>query len=396
MYTRVMQFIREHASFAYLYAASFLFALSTYLVTYIGSNFLSESLPDKSVGLIYTLGALLGLTIFTALPRILHRFGIRVVLLSILALELCAFAALSFTDLPLSNILFFIAYLTLYPLCYYCFDLLLEHLTVGEHVTGTVRGLMLTFVNTGLIIAPMISGLLLTHNEYRNVFFVSGLLLIPVGFLIVRSTRKNPKTVSTDYQPINILDALTCVKGRMNVVRIMIVQFLLQIFFSFMVIYVPLYLKEVVGFSWPEIGLMLSVALLPYVLIEFPAGRLADRYIGEKELLVIGFCVIAGTTLTLAYTTRTDFTFWMMLLFASRIGGALIESMSDSYFFKKVSAIDTRTISFYRMIQPMAYLVGPVAGTLLLTLTNFHTLFGALAAAVAFGIPVAYSLIDTR
>ena len=392
-----MEFLRIHASFAYLYAASFLFALSTYLITYIGSNFLSTSLPENSVGLVYTMGAILGLGIFTFLPRLLHRFGIRVVLLSILSLEVCAFGVLTFIDLPLSNILFFIAYLTLYPLCYYCFDILLEHLTVGEHITGTLRGLLLTFVNAGLIIAPMIAGILLANESYRNVFLVSGLLLIPVALLIVKMTRKNPNaTVAPTYLPINILDSVTCIRGRTNVVRIMIVQFLLQVFFSFMVIYVPLYLHEHIGFTWLQIGLIFSIALLPYVLIEFPAGRLADRYIGEKELLVIGFCIVAGATLVLAYTQRTDLAFWTILLFTTRIGAALIESMSDSYFFKKVSSIDTRTISFYRMLQPIAYLIGPLAGTLLLTFSGFHILFVTLAAIMAFGIPVAYSLIDTR
>jgi Na+/melibiose symporter-like transporter len=63
------------------------------------------------------------------------------------------------------------------------------------------------------------------------------------------------------------------------------INVLLQLFYTFMVIYVPIYLTEVIGFSWSELGLILCIALIPFVLLDSPVGELADKKYGEKEFL---------------------------------------------------------------------------------------------------------------
>lgn len=391
-----MKLLRAHSSLAYLYTVNLFFAIHVFLVSYMGSNFLLVFLPERAVGLVYAAGALIGLVAFGTIPFFLRRYNSKTLLLTLVALEALVFLGLAFSSHSEASLLLFIAYLVIYPLGFYCLDVLLERLTKAEQMTGTLRGVMLTTMNVGLIIAPLLSGVLLVHDRYRNVFLAGALLLIPVSLLIAL---RLPATtaVKTVYGVEPFLTSLTCVSKSPNIRRILFLHLLLHIFFSFMVIYVPLYLHGHLGFSWPQVGLVLASALLPYVLIEFPAGRIADKYIGEKELLILGFIVACAATVTMAYTNRTDVFFWAGLLFMTRVGAALIESMSETYFFKKVNADDTHTISFFRMIQPVSYLVGPVIGTLvLLAGGEFETLFLVLAGLLAIGIPIGNQLIDTK
>ena len=57
--------------------------------------------------------------------------------------------------------------------------------------------------------------------------------------------------------------------------------------------------------------------LIPFVLIEYPAGWLADKYLGETEMLTLGFVIIGIAVLALLQAA----TFWqvMFVLFLSRI-----------------------------------------------------------------------------
>jgi predicted MFS family arabinose efflux permease len=67
------------------------------------------------------------------------------------------------------------------------------------------------------------------------------------------------------------------------------------------------------------------------------------------------------------------------VLFLTRVGASLVEVCNDSYFFKHVTDQDTTTISVYRNMMPVAYIIGPMLGALLLVFTSYASLFLILA-----------------
>jgi MFS family permease len=93
------------------------------------------------------------------------------------------------------------------------------------------------------------------------------------------------------------------------------VQFVLNFFFAWMVIYLPLLLAKEIGFSWDKIGFIFTIMLLPFLLFELPAGILGDRKLGEKELLVFGFVVMFISTLAIPLLSVPAFWSWALLLF---------------------------------------------------------------------------------
>jgi MFS family permease len=175
-------------------------------------------------------------------------------------------------------------------------------------------------------------------------------------------------------------------------------NFLLFFFYSWMTIYTPLYLHKNMGFSWTEIGIIFSIMLLPFVFIQFPLGRLADKKWGEKEILSVGFIVIAIATGLISFINGHSMVLWAIILFITRLGAATIEIMCDTYFFKKVDSLDTNIISFFRMVGPIAYIFGPLLATILFTFFDFKIqyLFLILGLIMLFGLKFSLSIKDTK
>ena len=181
-----------------------------------------------------------------------------------------------------------------------------------------------------------------------------------------------------------------------NLYNIFSVQFLLQLFYSYMVIYTPIYLSKYIGFSWTEIGIMFSIMLLPFIIFEIPIGDLADKKYGEKEFLSAGLLIMGLATIFISFVTMKNFWIWATILFITRIGAAFVEVSSDSYFFKKVDQSKADVISFYRLTRPLSYIVAPLLATLCLQFIPFEYTFIVIGAILIIGTRYSLALEDTK
>jgi MFS family permease len=161
-----------------------------------------------------------------------------------------------------------------------------------------------------------------------------------------------------------------------------------------MVIYVPIYLHTGLGFAWSELGIIFTVMLLPFVLFEWPAGELADRLWGEKEIMSAGFLITCASLIVMPFVGKV-FWAWMVILFVSRVGASLIESMTESYFFKHINASDTGLISIFRLTRSVSFAFGATLGVLALNFFSFEKIFFVVAVLVLFGLKESLSLKDT-
>jgi MFS family permease len=177
--------------------------------------------------------------------------------------------------------------------------------------------------------------------------------------------------------------------------RVTLARFVLEFFYTFMVIYTPIYLNRYVGFGWPELGVMFAIMLLPFVIIEWPAGEAADRWYGEKEMMGLGFIIAAGTLLLMPFLGKV-FLLWTIALFISRIGASLIEVSTESYFFKNVEARDAGLISIFRLTRPVSVIIASIIGTVSLGLFSYGKIFWVLAFFTVLGLAQSLCLKDTK
>ena len=186
---------------------------------------------------------------------------------------------------PVILIIFFIINQLSISLLAFNIDIFLEKYSANK-TTGQIRGFYLTSINLAWMLSPLISSFVLVNNEYWKIFLISAIPLIPMIMIIMAKFSKFTDPV---YAEPSLFLAGKQVWHNVNLRRIYIINFLLRFFYSWMVIYTPIYLYNYIHLSWGQISLITMFMLIPFVILDYPLGRLADKKLGEKEMLIIAF-----------------------------------------------------------------------------------------------------------
>lgn len=374
--------------------AGVLFGFHVFTVEYIHSSFLSEFFSRTAVGLLMTATSFTSLCALVFAPRVLERVG--AYRLAFAATLACAGASLvlGFVQEWFVVVGAFAVLAVSAPLVLLCLDVFLEHTIRNEAVTGAVRGRHLAAVMGTALLSPLIAGTLVgSGGRLAFVYLASACFLLP--FLLVLVLRLRFAGEVAPHPRVSLGVTLRRVVRTGDLFHVAASQFLLRFYFAWMVVYLPLYLHQSIGFSWGDIGLVLSFMLVPY-LLEWPAGVVADRWLGEQELLATGFTIIALSTAVLPFLGAGSILAWGILLCVTRVGAALIESMTEVHFFKRVDATDVELVSFFRMLRPLAFTLGPLLATAILYVVDLRFLWLVLAVVMLTGIIHAARLVDTR
>jgi MFS family permease len=377
-----------------LYLIQFVFALTVALPTYIMSSFLATYAPERIVGLLYVGASVLSFILITSIPRILTRFGNYATGFSLATLLALLTLVLAFANVPWFVFTAFIFYIASINLFFFTQDIFIEHHS-SDGRTGSIRGAFLTLTNIAFLISPFMAGSILTNGDYWKIFSLTSVTVAGVAFLLYVYVRKFKDAT---YDKVPLVETFKEILRKKHVTAIFIVYFLLRFFYAWMVIYSPLYLHTVIGLSWNDIGIVFTAMLVPFVLLALPAGHIADKHWGEKELLVFGFIVAGIATILIGFIEPSaELWRWIVVFVATRIGASFIETMSETYFFKHVASDDTHIIALFRNTNSLAYIVGPLIASTILIFFPFTTLFMILGGTLLLvGIPITLTLKDTK
>ncbi|MDP2665388.1 MAG: MFS transporter [bacterium] len=371
-----------------LFVGNFFFAMFSALTTYIMLPFLSAFMPAAYTGLVIAGGALVALILFPLQPRLVARYGAQQLALLFAIAEMITMFALAIAPGAIAAAMLVALSVSLQPFLYYELDLLLEATVAEEGTTGRVRNLFLTAWNVGGLAAPLLMGALLagSNNAYSRVFLASAAALVP--FVVLFAVRRIPKGSAPKLS--HMFDTLACIMHDRDLAAVTVGHLILYFFYIWAPLYVPAYLHIVLGIPWSSLGWMFSVMLVPYVLIQYPAGWLADKMLGDKELMLAGFLVAGAALASISLLSPTSsLGLIVSILVLSRIGAALIESMTEGHFFRRVSERDINSISVFRGVWPLANLIAPVTGSIILFFGSYHLLFVLTGAFVAIAGAIA-------
>jgi MFS family permease len=376
-----------------LYAMGLILALATALPAYIQSNFLEEFVSLQTVSLFFMIGNFLTILAIIAFPALIQKlsnsFLTKIVLIAFFVSSLWLSMSTDSINALLSLALFSVAI----NLIWINMDFLLESFSANT-TTGRTRTIYFTFINAGWIASPMLSGYLVGIGGYTLTFLVSAFLLIPF-FLILLTQEKKLKD-TTRYSQEKLWTVAKKMMKDKSLRGIFIISLLLQLFFSSAVVYIPIYLHQNLGLEWSVLGIIFSIMLLPFVILEIPAGIIADKYLGEKEILLVGFAILSLSLFFFFYISLPTAWIWALVLFASRGGAALIEAMRETYFFKIVDAKDVGYINLFRLTGPLAYIIGPGLAIITLKFLPLNYLFLVTAVIMLSGFYFTLSLRDTK
>jgi MFS family permease len=387
---RILSLSKARRALIPVYIANLFFSFHYNILVYINSSYLERFFSPTLVSFLYVLGAIGTIILFSFSLKQENKYGNRKFFSSFLFLELIAVAGLALASSPLVLALFFILFQATFLMIVFSLDIFLEDAT-QEKETGRVRGIYLTLGNLALTLSPLMIAIAAPQGEFNHLYILSAFLLLPLfllGAFSFKGFKDSPRTATR-------LPWRTWWKSH-NVRSVTEIRLTLDMFYSFMVIFLPIYLHEHIGFAWTEISIIFTIMLLPFVLFEIPAGKLADEWCGEKELMTLGLFIIGSCLIALPFMHTHMIAYWAILLFLSRTGASLVEVTAESYFFKHVDKRDTGLISMYRLSWPAAFIIGPLLGGLSLLVFPFEAMFLLVAFIVLKSMEISASLQDTR
>jgi len=360
---------------------------------YVQSTFLAEFVSVQTVGWFFVAAMIFTIIGMDLLPSLIKHFSNYKIALILLVFYPLSILLLISTDSAVVALAAFIILTISTYLLMITMDIMVERFSVDAS-TGRTRAGYLTFINAGWLVCPLVSGWLVGEGNYRLVFAIAAIMSILMLVVVLSQHKKLQDQI--EYTHRSNWQTVKMMWQQRNLRHIFGVAFILHLFYSFAVIYVPIYLNETLGFSWPELGVIFTIMLLPFVILEWPAGIIADKYLGEKEIMITGLLIMIIASFLIFSVHSYSLLVWAAILFFSRSGAALVESMRDVYFFKKVDVQDVDYINLFRNNQPLGYLVGSGLAVAILKFFPINYLFLFLAIFIFFGVYCAARLKDTK
>ena len=376
------------------YGMTFLYALHYAIPLYATSSYLHTYFNSSIVSATYVAGSLLALIASLSLAKSIKRFHTYQFTFAVAFAEIVAITLFGHTENPYLLPIFFIIHYVLQVLLYICLNIFIESFSAHAKI-GSIRGLFLAILSLGILISPMIGGVILSVSSFASLYTVAGLVLIPYLFFLHKYLQhiKEPA-----YYEVDIFSTITKAFRNKNLRAAIIAEFVVHAFYAVMIIYSPLYLSTLGIPLTSYLTIILPLALLPLVILPYELGLLADRKFGEKEMLIIGLLILTVTTFLCVIVTTNDIRVWVLLLLVSRIGASFVETMAFSYYFKKVGSEDPSLTALFINMAGASTLVVATVGVLVAPFLGDRPqlMFVILGCGILWSIAYVLPMKDTR
>lgn len=374
-----------------LSAISFLAGFSQAFFLYVMSTYFKRSSGIENVGAFYVVSYVIILAIFLNLHKVVRKIGKSDAFYLFLFCKIAAIVGLLFVSPGAIGIILVMIYIVFGNLEWVSLDMILEAYS-SDRMSGRIRGKFLTVMNTGILLGPLFSAFILGKYDYYGIFLlllIFNLAISAIGIWGLRNANHR------FHGKLTVVGVLKKVKRRKNIRRIFYIAFTLDFFYALMIIYTPIYLINL-GFNWSQLGIIFTWMLLPFVFLQYPMGVLADKKIGEKEMLILAIVLMGISTLVVYFVASKQIMIWSIILFSTRIGASMIEILRDSYFYKRIDGHDVDLINVFRTSRPLAYILAAGISVGLLVIFPLKSVFILVAVVVFSALWPAIHLIDNK
>ncbi|MEA1926008.1 MAG: MFS transporter [Patescibacteria group bacterium] len=369
----------------------FLLGFQLSLVIYVLSSFIKELTGTENVGIFYFIAYAASFYILINLHHLIKRHGKSRTLLLFMIVKMLTLLAMGVFSHNIFVIIFAVWSLVGDALIWASLDVLIESFTRNS-ITGKVRGTSLTFMDLGFLFGPFLAAWTVENFGFGPVFILASLITAVAAAIIYGSYGNINHSARKSCSARVVLKKML---KRKNLLRIFYASLILELFYCVMSVFTPLYLLSI-GFSWLDIGKIITVMLIPFVIIQIPLGIIADTRTGEKEWLIIGIIIMSLSTGAISFISSTNLIFWMVILFITRIGASIIQVMRDTYFYKKVDPRDIGFIDYFRTTKSLAFIFGMAFFSFFLIVLPLQMLFLMLAVLIFTALAPVFRLNDTK
>ena len=223
------------------------------------------------------------------------------------------------------------------------------------------------WLNIGAFFAPMVAVAISSAAGNRAAFFASAVIYL-AGWATFKYFRvvqqdKQIKPVSPRRTARALMRNTIAFFKKTGMTRAYIVNFGYYSLRAMRYLYVPIVVIEN-GFTNEELGWVLTLGIIPYLLLSEIMGRLVRRF-GKRIWLLAGFLSFAALSALATFVTGYPL---LVIFIAWQISGALMESVHDLLFFDNTKKSEqARFYGVFRTSVNLPNAVAPMLGAICIT-----------------------------
>lgn len=353
------------------FASSIVTTVYSLVLFEIFKIFFNEELASSMVGWYAAVIAVFCMLVGFFSTQILHWFTKTRLLYMVLTLIGICYCMMSFSIKPGTFITLDFAAQFAYTILCVLIPLFVSDFSKGIGIEK-VNARYLLWVNMGALVAPVFAMWVVSlfDNNYRMPFLAAGMVYLSEMLFF-----KHFGIVQTDkiIKKVNIkktcralrITAISFFK-KPGMLRAYTVNFGYYALRAMRLLYVPIIVIEK-GFSSETLGMVLSLGILPFIIIESFIGRLIKKY-GVKLWLSIGFVSFAifsiMATFMSGYPLLSIFILW-------QISSAFMEAAHDLLFFNDMpKEQQARYYGVFRTSVNLPSIIAPILGGICIAIFN--------------------------
>jgi len=228
--------------------------------------------------------------------------------------------------------------------------------------------------NAAWVVGPLLGGLLADHFGVQPVFFASALFAIFAFLQLPINGMPRAYLGEGLTNPWNGIKKYFSDRSRTQAfINGLGIDFIYGSWFL-----VPILMMEL-GASLTEIGLITALASIPWVLLEIPIGKAADRKIASRTMFIVGYLTLAVAKIFMGFTG--NILIFSVFYLIAVVGSCFIEQTNTPYLLKMLEKRDNALISIYLIKAPLGRMISPLLASFLLTFAPLRfvvTIFGCI------------------
>ena len=253
------------------------------------------------------------------------------------------------------------------------------------------QGLLYALINVGWLIGPLIAAFIAENSGFKSVFILcSAFTYIAMIRFISIKIDNIPHGTENEGSVRDAINAFFGYFKDINRVKAYFLKGGITLYWSLIYLYMPLFIADKLGLKW--VGIFLFAIALPLVILEYPIGKVADKY-GGRKIIMFGFFVLSFCSL-LAFVFIDIWYAMIFFVFAS-FGAAFLEGTTEAYFFTITDQKEEE--KYYGPFQTSAKTLGilaKLAAALVLFFFPEHVLYLFISCLMFFMILVAGTIKD--
>lgn len=353
------------------FASSVVSAVYSLVLFEIFKLFFNEELASSAVGIYAAIIAVFSMFVGLFSTEILHWFTKTKLLGIVLSFLGACYCMMSFSVKPGTFIsLDFLAQFAL-TILNILLPLFMSDFSKGIGM-AKLNARYLLWVNIGALVAPMFAMSVVSFfgGNYRmpllaaGMVYLSGLLFFKHFGIVQQDKIIKRVNMRKTWRALRIT-ALSFFK-KDGMLRAYVVNFGYYALRAMRLLYVPIVVIEN-GFSSETLGIVLSLGILPFIIVESFIGRLIKKY-GVKIWLTIGF--VSFSIFSILATFASGY-FLLSLFVLWQISGAFMEACHDLLFFNDMpKQYQSKYYGVFRTSVNFPSVLTPILGGICIAIFN--------------------------